>query len=195
MKTLKTIFILLALVCANSSFAQTKEETEQWLNEKVRNYSGKWIDIYVGYEALYYHYATTDFQLKDGMLVVTTMFKYTSNYSDEGLQLLQSNTTTYRIPVNKITDIHFNEKEKRTPSNVGINLEPSKYNNYEIYRDSYDKAIGSGSDRNEKGVKVEEDYLYLYILDKEEGIYERIVKALKHYQTFYPKEEKKKETF
>lgn len=37
MKTLKTIFILLALVCANSSFAQTENETITWLKEKFEN--------------------------------------------------------------------------------------------------------------------------------------------------------------
>ena len=38
MKTLKTIFILLALVCANSSFAQTQEETIAWIKEKLEKH-------------------------------------------------------------------------------------------------------------------------------------------------------------
>ena len=38
MKTLKTIFILLALVCASSSFAQTKEETIAWIKGKFEKY-------------------------------------------------------------------------------------------------------------------------------------------------------------
>ena len=94
MKSLKTILIVFLLLQTAVSFGQTKEETELWINQKVQKYSGKWIDRYVGDGALYYHFSTTDFQLKDGMLVVKTGFKYTSNYSDEGLQLLQNKTTT-----------------------------------------------------------------------------------------------------
>ena len=195
MKVLKTIIIAFLLLQTAVSFGQTKEETELWINQKVQKYSGKWIDRYVGDGALYYHFSTTDFQLKDGMLVVKTGFKYTSNYSDEGLQLLQNKTTTYKIPVNKIVNVYYSEAENNSPQSVSITFEPAKYNNYQIYRDSYSKAIGGGSDRFENGVKVEESYLELYILDEEENIYDRIVKALKHYQTFFPKPEKKKETF
>ncbi len=37
MKTLKTIFLFLALISAGNSFGQTKEETIEWLKEKLNN--------------------------------------------------------------------------------------------------------------------------------------------------------------
>ena len=38
MKTLKTFFLLLAMVVTNSSYAQTKEETIEWLNTNGRDF-------------------------------------------------------------------------------------------------------------------------------------------------------------
>ena len=38
MKTLKTLFLFLALVSAGNSFGQTKEETIAWLKEKIEKY-------------------------------------------------------------------------------------------------------------------------------------------------------------
>lgn len=37
MKILKTIFLFLALISAGNSFGQTKEETIEWLKEKLNN--------------------------------------------------------------------------------------------------------------------------------------------------------------
>lgn len=39
MKTLKTLFLFLVLVCAGNSFGQTKEETIAWLKEKLEKYT------------------------------------------------------------------------------------------------------------------------------------------------------------
>ena len=40
MKTLKTIFLFLVLVCAGNSFGQTKEETIEWLETNGLNIAG-----------------------------------------------------------------------------------------------------------------------------------------------------------
>ena len=41
MKTLKTLFLFLVLVCAGNSSGQTKEETIEWLKEKLEKYNWK----------------------------------------------------------------------------------------------------------------------------------------------------------
>lgn len=68
MKTLKTLFLFLALVCAGNSFGQTKEETIEWLETNGKEFiEPRYIEKYSDGQ---YNYIIIKIQVKKDALII-----------------------------------------------------------------------------------------------------------------------------
>ena len=181
MKTLKTFIVLLVMIISSNSYGQTKEETEQWLNEKFKKIVGVKFSNSEGDG-----FCTLSFSLKDGLLNSSTKLIYARGaWGDDTYIYIFPN-----IPFNRLNEVVNVEYGK----NAKIILYFQKYINYGIKSTHYDNFMVNKGEITESN---EEDasFVYLCIPDIEENLAERIKKALEHYATFFPKPEKKKETF
>ena len=178
MKILKTFLLLLVMVCAGNSYGQTKEETEQWLSETFklieREYTIKTSDPLDDTKC-----KNIGFVLKDGKLSVTSYL----SFHIKGELSYKNMYKVIDIPVNKIREMEARSGEYSFGErSLAIDMEPGYYN---IQLEETNVDI-TGSKSSSESL----DYFKFYIPDESLG--NRIIKALEHYKTFYPK---KKETF
>lgn len=178
MKILRTLLLFFLCISINSAFAQTKEETEQWINGKMKLYQGT--ETTYKAESLDFYRSFENFKLNDGKISVEIKQR---SYS-KGRQKEVRNTVQKAIdmPVNMISYVSF-KYDKRFNA---VELTIAFVQGY--YYDNHRKGFHQGDPIDEKGM----DDLIFYIPNKEDNIGERLEKAFKHYATFFPKE---KETF
>lgn len=181
MKSLKTIIIAFLLLQTAVSFGQTKEETEQWLNEKFKKIVGVKFSNFEGDG-----FCTLSFSLKDGLLNSSAKLIYARGaWGDDTYIYIFPN-----IPFNRLNEVVKEDYGK----NAKINLYFQEYINYGIKSTHYDNFMENKGEITESNLE-DASIVYLCIPDIEENLAERIKKALEHYATFFPKPEKKKEAF
>jgi hypothetical protein len=158
--------VLLLAFSISISKAQTKEETVEWITEKLKaNMEG----YYFSKSVLYYRYTPTDFTIDECQLTVNILEE--SSYSGGG-----SWEHTITVPLQDLII-----RNDGTFYNFGI----QKVTTATTYRDK--SSIGA------KGTLNDSKGNFKINLDKERDILERMRKAFKHLATFCPP--KKKETF
>ena len=175
MKALKTSIITFLLLQTVVSFGQTKEETEQWINEKMKSYEGK-INSKEDTDEFY------DFSLRDGKLSVTIIH---TDYYRKGGVMFKKERIVNNVSINKLEiygkDVTFPDKGK-----FSFVFKLRSNASYDILCKDFEDEEGTTES------KQCEDKITLWLRLGEENIGERLEKAFVHYATFFPE---KKETF
>lgn len=184
MKTLKTLFLFLALVFTGNSFGQTKEETENWIKEKFQ-LSNKVAEVFESEKKEHLKVIKTNeyIEIKDGIVVYRInenkrFYGYSSSekrFFDETYNF----NYTYRFNIKDIAYLSISYDKKF----IEIDIE------------KYSKTATKIDNDTGNSTTAADSRVYIPFNDYEENIQERMKSALKHYQTFFPKEVKKKETF
>ncbi len=161
------VLLFMAIAVSNHAQAQTKEETEQWINEKM--------NLHINKVNMQYFYGgdliLKEFSLKDGYL--SAKFTIPSFYNKWNEYKNERNIIYQNMPIK-----YFKYAKETTLQYHGHQTI------LDIYFDSYIEY--------EKGA----DYRFVMgILDLEPNLLERTIKAFNHYKTFYPTPEKPKQAF
>ena len=174
MKTLKTLFLFLALVCAGNSFGQTKEETIEWLKEKLNNSTETvFFDTKAGRSDFGTGFKVEDkvsFNIIDNQLIISFQ-EYDYYKIAHAIKVL--------VDLNKVT-ITSNTKSQEI---FGVYLKSE---------DFLPVKVISNYSYIENGLR---DSITIELKIEEDDLPQRIETALKHYISIMPKVEKKKETF
>ena len=194
MKSLKTIIIAFLLLQTAVSFGQTKEETEQWINEKFKKIiAGGSEDA--GGGGIHTRYHKTEAFLKQGEISASHITRHYSKYKGEVIRDDTYTIVAKNLPINRLEKIELKEGWKEDHHLIILYFD--KYIDYGIQYIKYDKL-----ENVTETMTLDNDYAYkkysatIYVPNNlEENLAERIKKALEHYATFFPKPEKKKETF
>uniref|UniRef100_UPI004049B8D4 hypothetical protein n=1 Tax=Flavobacterium sp. TaxID=239 RepID=UPI004049B8D4 len=181
----KTFAIIgICLLFSANSYGQTKEETEKWINDKFQ-LSNKIAEVFESEKKEHSKVITTNefIEIKDGIVVYrlnenSRYYGYSSSekrfFDDK-----YNNNYTYRFKIIDINYISIAYNKKFIEINI---------NKYSKTATKTDNDTGNSS-------TIAGRTVYIPFNDYEENIQERMKTALEHYQTFFPKEVKKKETF
>lgn len=153
MKTLKTLFLFLALVCAGNSFGQTKEETLDWLNMNAKDL----IDC---------NFLYPSGKFKVWFIIQSfTMdsFTYKSGSSDSSFNI-EDNGSLYRVAYKDIILLDVSKLSK-TDGNVPRLIVKTKLN------------AQMKLDSNNNPTEYSED---IYIVFENEENAKRVIKAIMH---------------
>ena len=149
MKTLKTFFVLLAMLVTSSSYAQTKEETIEWLNRNGRDflsiyyYKSNEGRIAVGYELLPINndtlvYKKLVYGITDKVISYLSKVKFNSIlYQDvESVPVIQYDKNHYS------NLYYFNVKTSGYSRKEDLESEEEEYKDLPIYfiKDNEEKA-------------------------------------------------------
>ena len=186
-KTLALVFILISS-WVNSN-AQTKEETEKWIVEKINKLkSNKYIITKERHDAILVTYRTEYspgfIEFKDGILTIRyTQSVYTNFYPEKTETKEVQGTYTLTAPVNSV-------------SSTALSSLPQSSGNTTRTGDTYLYLIFSSNCVTEienNGVTRKINFIPTFIdPNAEEDIANRLLKAFNNLKTFYPKP---KETF
>lgn len=179
---LKTILLFALSFSVTLSFAQTKEDTEKWILEKIKLHKN---EEYNNYDNSNFSNSTiTQFNavIQDALLIISWTENYRHRWSSRGRWEDVQEDYIYQIPIYEIRS---------------ATLEKHRYSNHlVIYADCvFDNRCykKTGNFESNNGY-----FPIPFRYAPEENFIERFNKAIKHLKTFYPappKPEKKKETF
>jgi hypothetical protein len=203
---MKKLFLVITLLFVTNSYSQTKQESEKWILDKLKLYSKNFTTNN------YFSYKKPTFKLDGNNLIIN--YKYSEGvFTINGLK-----KTT--IPIWAIKDIRMIEYEDSygyKVYNFKFNLEKyckecsinerweetgykrveyesvNKYGRKVIKTKRLANRIYTKKYRNQKEVTSVD--VRFVSKDPEENFVARFNKAIKHLQTLYPKQVKKKETF
>lgn len=213
---LKTVIMFISIFSVQLVCGQTKEETEKWILEKLNLYGAKEEKLYRGSgSSEYFTHKNRIYQL-DGTNLIYTFNSYDSyNYEREDIKY------HYVIPLWAIESISLEYDRNHENTILKFILKKyckdcklehtwkkeetrSKREEYDYFDKKYRVTIKKWrtveiptgyyhyhSDNKEEITSV----VIPFKSDPEENFIERFKKAIEHLQTFYPKPEKKKETF
>jgi len=212
MKKILLTIVLLATV--TGAFSQTKEETENWIREKIFKYTshkgGSTSEVYNTIEF------TTNGYVKMRFLTITSVKYIDASYNGRGGGTSYRNKYTIRnwtFPIWAIGEVTLRSENKNgydegysEYSDTFLNFNVDKYSKeYCEYKYTKARMIPNNSlSRTEQWEKYMEETEQLafsntvlrisFQNDPEEDFVNRFNKAIQHLKTFYPKP-LKKETF
>lgn len=178
---LKTALFVLVFFYSVASFAQTKQETEQWILEKLQYFAksingefihGETTRDYVGY------YFTPRVRIKNGYFEIEKLFR--SSLAKDAEEHIFS---VEKFPVWAIRHVQLNDRKDFSADLT-------------FYIEDYCKActVSYLLEGRTNDIKVAASMRFSSA-DPEENFIERFNKAINHLKTFYPKPKAKKETF
>lgn len=174
--------------------AQTKEETEKWILEKLNTLkSVKNIKDYTRFDDGYssiarVEYSPQNFEIKDGILshsyIETHYYSYPPNKSEEKRLVIRHNN---KAPINQI--LSFFQRDK--PNNIQGKDYKTTYTADQWLELSFSSKCVTHTENNLETIKTNVFSLFIDS-SAEEDIGNRLLNAFNQLKTFYPKP---KETF
>lgn len=170
-----TLILIVAISVVRIALGQTKAETEQWINSKMQKTANRTVsdDNSLGPSSGDFQTTLKTFYLKDGMLSYSYLLYNTAIGHLTGSSVVRGEN----IPIKYLKNVSTASSHSQ------------KYYSLDLEFDNYfDVDVISNTDSKE-------DTIRFRIPNIEENLGERLVKAFKHYKSFYPTSKKSKETF